>query len=173
MFTRRQGSTRTVGVAGFGLRTLTQGFGAASFPRQKYGLTERDDATGMDHTWFRKHENRAGRWTSPDPYGGSMSIGDPQSFNRFSYVGADPVNYVDPSGLLRIQECTRIWWTNPDGSRSYSNWHCVTIYDDGGSPRRGYGSGTDPANPAQGSEIPPDCRDALEKAKLLKRLKLC
>ena len=29
-----------------------------------------------------------------------MSISDPQSFNRYSYVGNDPTNFVDPSGLL-------------------------------------------------------------------------
>jgi hypothetical protein len=51
-------------AAGKGLRTAAQGFGNANNPRQKYGLTERDDATGMDHTWFRKVENRAGRMTS-------------------------------------------------------------------------------------------------------------
>jgi hypothetical protein len=28
-----------------------------------------------------------------------MSLGDPQSFNRYSYVGNDPVNFIDPSGL--------------------------------------------------------------------------
>src|SRR5204863_661897 len=52
--------------SGIGLRTPTQGFGATDTNRQKYGMTERDDATGLDHTWFRKHENWSGRWTSPD-----------------------------------------------------------------------------------------------------------
>ena len=68
-------------------------------PRQKYGLTERDAGSGLDHTWFRKHETRAERWTSPDPYDGSMSIGNPQSFNRYSYVTNDPVSFIDPTGL--------------------------------------------------------------------------
>lgn len=115
-----------------GLRSSSQGFGKSGSLRQGYALTERDDATGLDHTWFRKHENQAGRWTSPDPYNGSMSLGDPQSFNRYSYVQSDPVNFVDPSGLLRIQECTRNWWTDSNGNRVYSSWQCVTIYDDGG-----------------------------------------
>src|ERR1700720_837694 len=84
---------------GTGMRTNGQGYGATDTNRQKYGLTERDDATGLDHTWFRKYDNRAGRMTSPDPYNGSMSTGDPQSFNRYSYVSNDPVNRIDPSGL--------------------------------------------------------------------------
>ena len=47
-----------------GQRTATQGFGSSNTLDQKYALTERDKATGLDHTWFRKHENQAGRWTS-------------------------------------------------------------------------------------------------------------
>jgi murein DD-endopeptidase MepM/ murein hydrolase activator NlpD len=31
-----------------------------------------------------------------------MNLGDPQSFNRFTYTNNDPVNYVDPSGLLAM-----------------------------------------------------------------------
>jgi len=117
--------------AGIGLRTVTQGFGSAQNPRQKYGLTERDDATGLDHTWFRKHENRAGRWTGADPYGGSMSIGDPQSFNRYHYVGNDPLNFIDPSGLDAAGSGTSygtgILWTlwygnNIDGWRAIFSW---------------------------------------------------
>jgi RHS repeat-associated protein len=85
--------------AGTGIRTTAQGFNSSNNLRQKYGLTERDEATGLDHTWFRKNEQKAGRWTSPDPYNGSMSLGNPQSFNRYSYVGNQPTNFVDPSGL--------------------------------------------------------------------------
>ncbi len=85
--------------SGTGLRTAAQGYGATDAIRQKYGLTERDDATGLDHTWWRKYENFAGRWTSPDPYNGSASTANPQSFNRYAYVQNDPVNFVDPTGL--------------------------------------------------------------------------
>lgn len=82
-----------------GLRSSSQGYAATDTNRFKYGLTERDASTGLDHTWFRKYENLSGRLTTPDPYSGSMSIGDPQSFNRFTYTGNDPVNFSDPSGL--------------------------------------------------------------------------
>jgi RHS repeat-associated protein len=66
---------------------------------QRYASMERDDTTGLDHTWWRKLENSSGRWTSPDPYHGSMAGRRPQSFNRYSYVENDPINLVDPSGL--------------------------------------------------------------------------
>ena len=86
--------------SGTGLRSGTQGYSASDTNRQKYGLTERDDTTGLDHTWFRKYESLSGRWTSPDPLGGS--IADPQSFNRYSYVQNDPVNLIDPLGLFCV-----------------------------------------------------------------------
>jgi RHS repeat-associated protein len=58
--------------------------------RQKYAGMEGDDATGMSHTLWRQYDSFAGRWTAPDPYGGSMSVASPQSFNRYSYVNNDP-----------------------------------------------------------------------------------
>jgi RHS repeat-associated protein len=91
--------------SGTGLRTSGQGYGAADTNRWKYGLTERDDTTGLDHTWWRKYENLSGRWTSPDPYNGSMAIANPQSFNKYSYTQNDPVNFVDPSGLESALTC--------------------------------------------------------------------
>ncbi len=97
--------------AGVGLRTATQGFDNSTALRQRYGLTERDSATGLDHTWFRKNENRGGRWTSPDPYLGSMLLGDPQTFNRYSYVQGQPTNFIDPSGLaiaMEVFSCVKI-----------------------------------------------------------------
>ena len=88
--------------SGIGLRSGAQGYNASDNNRQKYALTERDNVTGLDHTWFRKYENRSGRWTSPDPYNGSATTADPQSFNRYSYTQNDPVNFVDPSGLFAL-----------------------------------------------------------------------
>jgi hypothetical protein len=39
------------------------------------------------------------RFDQPDPYDGSYDMTNPQSFNRYSYVLNDPVNFVDPLGL--------------------------------------------------------------------------
>ncbi|MER3478874.1 MAG: hypothetical protein C4287_23425 [Leptolyngbya sp. ERB_1_2] len=33
-----------------------------------------------------------------------VSLADPQSFNRYSYVGNDPTNFIDPSGLDAISD---------------------------------------------------------------------
>ena len=86
--------------ANVGLRTTTQMYSQSDTVRRRFAMLERDDVTGLDHTLFRKYETRAGRWTSPDPYGGSMTVNNPQSFNRYSYVGNDPINLADPTGLM-------------------------------------------------------------------------
>ena len=79
--TDHQAFGEEIGV-GVGLRKIEQGYSADKATRQGYGLTENDESSGQQHTWFRKLETQAGRWTSPDPYKGSMQLGDPQSFNR-------------------------------------------------------------------------------------------
>jgi RHS repeat-associated protein len=86
--------------AGVGLRTSTQGYGASDSARQKYAGMETDDGSSLEHTLWRKYDAQSGRWTSPDPYGGSMTIASPQSFNRYAYVNNDPINHVDPTGLM-------------------------------------------------------------------------
>ncbi len=83
--------------AGTGLRTASQKYSVTDKVRQRFAMTERDEATGLDHTLFRKYDSFAGRWTSPDPLGGS--IANPQSFNYYTYAANDPVNAVDPLGL--------------------------------------------------------------------------
>lgn len=87
--------------AGVGRRTTSQGYNQTDNNRQRYAMTERDEATGLEHTWFRKYDNKAGRWTSADPYKGSMILSNPQSFNRYTYVNNDSVNLIDPSGLCQ------------------------------------------------------------------------
>lgn len=88
--------------------------------RTRYAGMEKDVATGLDHTPFRKYDSGWGRWTSPDPFGGSMSVSNPQSFNRYAYVSNDPVNMNDPLGLY--QNCT----TGRNGN--------VTCVEVGGGP---------------------------------------
>ena len=97
---------------GMGLRTTTQKYSVTESVRQNYALTERDDATGLDHTLFRKYESFAGRWTSPDPAPGIAS--DPQSLNRYSYVKNDPTNRMDPTGLLPCNPGDRDLWCGWD-----------------------------------------------------------
>ena len=83
-----------------GMRTSGQGYGGLDASRRKYAGMENDDATGLGHTLWRQYDSYSARWTAPDPYGGSIQIADPQSFNRYTYVNGDPMNHVDPLGLM-------------------------------------------------------------------------
>jgi len=60
---------------------------------------DRDAEAELDHTWFRQYSSMQGRWTTPDPFLGSIDASNPQSFNRYSYVLNDPVRLRDPLGL--------------------------------------------------------------------------
>ena len=129
--------------SGTGQRTTAQGFNAVNNLNQKYAQTERDKATGLDHTWFRKNENKAGRWTSPDPYGGSASVGNPQSWNKYGYVQNQPTNFVDPSGLLLIfcQFYANFYYPNgfdnPEGRTQIGNSWLVCSIESGGGGGNG------------------------------------
>ena len=56
------------------------------------------DGNGQQDAMARRYSPN-GRFSQPDPYGGSYNFSDPQSLNRYAYVGNDPVNRKDPSGL--------------------------------------------------------------------------
>ena len=150
--------------SGIGLRTSGQGYGATDTNRQKYGLTERDDSSGLDHTWWRKYENRAGRWTTPDPYNGSMTIANPQSFNHYVYVGNDPVNFIDPTGLFKIcyVKSSQVCFSY-DGERTCFipkvYWVCEEVGGGGGGsngePSGGAGGGGGGGGPQKPPTVPP------------------
>ena len=111
---------------------------------------------------FRKYESFAGRWTSPDPLVGNL--GDPQSFNRYSYVQNDPANFVDPTGLRWqiAQTCSVI-----DGDRSCSIVGAYWIPDREFDPYGDYyggrdrprGGGGGPQNPTQTPTPQPPCSE--------------
>lgn len=75
---------------------------------EKYATYTRDHWTGgndsesLDYADQRYYGSRFGRFVSADPYLASGGAGDPGSWNRYAYVGGDPVNYGDPTGEVRI-----------------------------------------------------------------------
>lgn len=69
-----------------------------------------DSRTGLLRFGARDYSPEIGRWTSEDPIG--FWSGD---VNFYAYVGSDPVNFVDPSGLSR-------WKGKLDGSFSIIDW---------------------------------------------------
>ncbi|MGA8030410.1 MAG: RHS repeat-associated core domain-containing protein, partial [Bryobacteraceae bacterium] len=48
----------------------------------------------------RVYQTTQGRWVTPDPAGlAAVDLTNPQSWNRYAYVGGNPLGNVDPSGL--------------------------------------------------------------------------
>jgi RHS repeat-associated protein len=97
-FLANSSGTVTGTLAQFPFGEITSG----SFPT-KWAFTnyERDNAagdSGLDYAYARFYSNRLGRFMSMDPLSGSL--GNPQSLNRYAYSANDPINKIDPTGML-------------------------------------------------------------------------
>jgi RHS repeat-associated protein len=87
--------------AGVGGRTAAIGFSnSGDNNRKKFTGYERDSETGLDFAQARYDSSSQGRFTSPDPFAASATVGNPQTFNRYSYCANNPVNATDPTGLV-------------------------------------------------------------------------
>jgi RHS repeat-associated protein len=59
-----------------------------------------DTVFGLHDFLFREYHPVSGRWIQPDPAGlGAVNMANPQTWNRYAYVGNNPVNATDPLGL--------------------------------------------------------------------------
>jgi len=72
-------------------RSLLRGRRIGVYPGQYY-----DSETGLHYNYFRYYDPSTGRYVTPDPIGLDGGI------NLFTYVGNNPVAFVDPEGLARI-----------------------------------------------------------------------
>jgi len=71
----------------------------SAFQPRKFTSYERDP-NGSDEAMFRRYNRWHARFDQPDPYEGSYDLANPQSFNRYAYTNDDPVNHIDPTGLM-------------------------------------------------------------------------
>jgi RHS repeat-associated protein len=111
---------------------------------------QRDWETVTDHAWFRQYSSLQGRWLTPDPAGlNAVNPTNPQSWNRYSYVLDDPLDYVDPTGtncVLADIDFFPIFQLVPNGEGGW-NWRYkgdllhMTYKCDGGGGRDGKGGG--------------------------------
>jgi RHS repeat-associated protein len=93
--------------------------------KDKFATYERDAESGNDYALARYHENRLGRFSSPDALGGSA--GNPQSLNRYTYALNDPIDLVDPSGQNPVAE-------DPSDEGGGGDEPGIPIPVDGGEP---------------------------------------
>jgi RHS repeat-associated protein len=95
--------------AGVGNRTADPGKYSASTDkvRQKFTGYQKDNETELDFAEARMCKNRHGRFTAVDPLLASGKSANPQSFNRYVYVGNNPLLLADRDGL--------IWGRSDDG----------------------------------------------------------
>ena len=64
----------------------------------KFGGYQRSESN-LDYAQNRYYASSLGRFLTPDPYEGSASASNPNSWNRYAFVKNDPMNRIDPNGL--------------------------------------------------------------------------
>jgi RHS repeat-associated protein len=115
------------------------------FQPRHFTTYERDTVGGMDEAMARRYHGWWSRFSQPDPYDGSYSLADPQSFNRYSYVQSDPVSFTDPSGM-----CLAVQFMDPVTQRTWWEFHlcndATTRHGGGGGGADGGGGGWTPPN---------------------------
>jgi hypothetical protein len=57
----------------------------------------------LDYAEQRYYSSALGRFITPDPYAGSVRLGNPDTWNRYAYVNNNPTNLTDPHGLYPYQ----------------------------------------------------------------------
>ncbi|MGJ5817126.1 RHS repeat domain-containing protein [Paludibaculum fermentans] len=103
MVTDRLGSVVRSGTEGLSYYPYgEQQSGNATADREKFATYTRDEVSGLDYGWNRYYAQHWGRFTTVDPLKESANLDSPQSFNRYGYVGDDPINSSDPEGLLAV-----------------------------------------------------------------------
>jgi len=92
----------SVAYAPFGENYVSSGWLDLTFTGQnQYTVSSGAGGVGGLYDFlYREHSPVQGRWLSPDPAGlGAVNPSDPQSWNRYAYVGNRPLNTVDQQGL--------------------------------------------------------------------------
>jgi RHS repeat-associated protein len=87
--------------------------------RQQFTTYERDIEADLDYAQARYYNFKHGRFTSVDPLMASADIINPQTFNRYVYVGNNPVNITDPTGeIWGVSGKDVQWFENEDAMKA-------------------------------------------------------
>jgi RHS repeat-associated protein len=96
MATDRLGSARGNALAYYPYGEMEQ---TAYEDEVRFATYVRDSATGLDYAQHRYYSSIIGRFLSPDPSLSSNALVIPENWNKYAYVGGDPINKTDPFGL--------------------------------------------------------------------------
>ena len=101
--------------------------GACSFSvafRDGYKFTgkERDTESGLDMFGARYYASNMGRWMSPDKPFADQHVGNPQSWNLYSYTRNNPLRYVDDDGEEVKETATTVNY-HVSGSTAAEAWN--------------------------------------------------
>ena len=89
--------------AATGGRTAAQGYSSDGI-RQQFTSKERDNETGLDYFNARYYASALGRFTSGDPiFISDKRTYNPQLWNLYNFVGNNPLNATDPTGMELVQ----------------------------------------------------------------------
>ncbi len=102
---------------------------------------QQDTVSGTYDFMYREYNSVQGRWISPDPAGlAAVDPTNPQTWNRYGYVGNSPLNMIDPSGLQAfVSACGIVWCTaynsgSAAGGGSEFDWLSIPAYSYGNGP---------------------------------------
>ncbi|MEO7659505.1 MAG: RHS repeat-associated core domain-containing protein, partial [Pyrinomonadaceae bacterium] len=98
-------------------RTSALGYSADTL-RKQFTAYERDIEADLDFAQARYYNPKHGRFTSVDPLMASANVINPQTFNRYVYVGNNPVNITDPTGLGWGELDGTVRWFKDDAAMS-------------------------------------------------------
>ncbi len=97
---------------------------AQNSPTRGFGTYENGEGPGYyaQQRWYDGN----GRFSTADPYEGSGGAGEPGSWNRYTYVGGDPVNWGDPRGMVKQSVC--YWRSDITVSEGVFSWSGTQSY---------------------------------------------
>jgi RHS repeat-associated protein len=90
---------RAIGYEAFGNLVSASGTTANDY---LYSGERFDSDLGAYHLRERYYSPQRGRFLTSDPFAGFTDA--PHTLHKYLYVGSDPVNYIDPSGLTETTE---------------------------------------------------------------------
>jgi RHS repeat-associated protein len=98
-------------LVGIGARSTLLKYGVTDDEiRQKFTGYQKDKETNLNFAEARYYSNQFGIFTAVDPLLASGKSTNPQTFNRYVYVGDNPLRRIDPNGLIWMTDGTKYHW---------------------------------------------------------------